>query len=161
MQALRANFLVALSFSVLGIATGYMTGLSREPAVNAILPAVLSLIAGVSIYWIGKQESQRNLVSLSVLCLSTTLLVGAIWGARERFSYETYKESLEFLKFQVDRNADIIKHKAHRQIEIDQYLKTLEEFRASTGLEYYTYDLDKGTGGNAKPEKKSSESKGD
>jgi hypothetical protein len=141
LRVVQANYLVALSFSILGFATGYITGLSREPVAHMILPAVLSLIASVAIYWVAKEENQRHLVLLSVLSLSTMLLIGTMWGARQRLSLELYRESADFLKWQIDRDADLLVHKAQRQAQIDEYLKDLENYRTKNDLPYYDLEV--------------------
>jgi hypothetical protein len=46
-------FLAKLAFSALGFVTGDIMGNSRDSAVGDVLPAVLTLVAGVSIYVIG------------------------------------------------------------------------------------------------------------
>lgn len=40
---IKELFFVLTAFSMLGMVTGYLSGFSREPALNAVLPAVLSL----------------------------------------------------------------------------------------------------------------------
>src|SRR5258708_16188199 len=69
----RGIYRVLIAFSALGLITGIVGGDSREPAVGAILPAVLSLVGGIAIYLIGKDVSQRVLVGLSIFCLSISL----------------------------------------------------------------------------------------
>jgi predicted enzyme related to lactoylglutathione lyase len=86
----RSFFIVILSFSMLGIVTGMVAGNSREPAVGATLPAVLSLIGGLAIYLVDKGIAERILVSLSIIVLSMNLIVGFFWGAVVRINAEDY-----------------------------------------------------------------------
>ena len=60
----RDRFWILLSFSMLGLITGVLAGLSRQPVIGAMLPPVLSLVGGLAIYLIGKDGSNRMLVTL-------------------------------------------------------------------------------------------------
>jgi hypothetical protein len=84
---------------------------------GAVLPPVLSLVGGLAIYLVGKDNSSRILVCLSVLTLSFNLLIGATWGATLRGEAEDYQNSLNYLK-----------HQALTEIEI-------QEFREALGLD--------------------------
>jgi hypothetical protein len=112
----RDRFWVLLSFSMLGLITGVLSGLSRQSVIGAVLPPVLSLVGGLAIYLIGKDSSGRMLVSLSVLVLSFALFVGTTWGIVLREQGEEYKSSLNYLKRQA-------------LIEIQ-----IQEFREALGL---------------------------
>jgi predicted enzyme related to lactoylglutathione lyase len=83
-------FSVILSFSILGIVTGVIAGDSREPAVGATLPAVLSIIGGLAIYLVDRGILKRILVSLSVIALSANLIIGFFWGAVLRVNAEEF-----------------------------------------------------------------------
>jgi hypothetical protein len=112
----RDRFWVLLSFSMLGFSTGVLTGLSRQPVVGAVLPPVLSLVGGLAIYLIGKDGSNRVLVSLCILVLSFNLFIGTTWGVALREQGEEYTTSLNYLKRQA-------------LIEIE-----IQEFREALGL---------------------------
>lgn len=84
----RSIFRVIIAFSLLGIVIGMIAGDSREPAVGATLPAVLSLIGGIGIYLVGTNLGQRILVSLSVSALALALIIGFFWGAVLRVNAE-------------------------------------------------------------------------
>lgn len=87
-----------MAFSMLGIVTGYLTGLSRQPAVSAVLPAVLSLFGGLAVYLIGTDQSKRLAVSLAVLAFATSLVLATSWGAAIRGAGEKYEISEAYLK---------------------------------------------------------------
>lgn len=93
-------FLVVLAFSILGMVTGYLTGFSRESAVGAVLPAVLSLMGGLMIFLVGKSKESRAIVSISMIVFSFTLLLGTGWGAVMRSTAEEFKKSEAYLKKQ-------------------------------------------------------------
>ena len=54
----RLLLLVLLAFSLLGFVTGQIMGQSREPAVMAVLPAVLTLLGGIDVYLVGAKGIQ-------------------------------------------------------------------------------------------------------
>lgn len=92
--------LVLLSFSMLGLVTGYLTGFSRESAVGAVLPSVLSLFGGLAVFLIGKNKESRIITSLAVLSFAISLVLGTSWGSIMRQSWEEGKISKEYLQRQ-------------------------------------------------------------
>lgn len=95
----RRDFvLIVLAFSMLGLVAGYLTGFSRQAAVGAVLPAVLSLMGGLAVYLLGKDKSIRAIVAISVLAFSVSLVIGTGWGAIMRDSAAEYKRSELYLK---------------------------------------------------------------
>lgn len=97
-QGKRDLALLLAAFSALGLVTGYLTGFSRSPAVGAVLPAVLSLVAGLAVFLLGKDVGSRAIVSLSVLIFSIGLLLGAGWGSVMRQTAEDYAICEQVLK---------------------------------------------------------------
>lgn len=96
--AFKELFFVFAAFSMLGMVTGYLSGFSREPALGAVLPAVLSLMGGLVVFLIGKNIESRVIVSASMLLFALTLLTGAEWGADMRDKSENYKNGEDYLK---------------------------------------------------------------
>lgn len=94
----RELVFVLAAFSMLGLVTGYLTGFSRSPAVGAVLPAVLSLVAGMAVFLMGKDAASRMIVALSVLIFSISLVIGTGWGATMRETAEDYATSEAVLK---------------------------------------------------------------
>ena len=94
----RDLVLLLAAFSTLGLGTGYLTGFSRIAAVGTVLPAVLSLVAGLAVFMIGKDATNRTIVSLSVLIFSISLVLGTSWGAVMRQTAEAYSMSESVLK---------------------------------------------------------------
>lgn len=89
-------FIFTLSMSVLGSVVGYLMGMSRDPVVGAVLPAVLSLAGGIGVFTISKStEAQILYVSSGILFLSIHVLVGSLQGAYDRQKWITYVESPE------------------------------------------------------------------
>ena len=100
-------FLVVFAFSILGMVTGYLTGFSRESVVGAVLPAVLSLMGGLMIFLVGKNQESRSIVSISMIVFALTLLLGTSWGAVMRSTAEEFKKSEEYLKYQAFVEAEV------------------------------------------------------
>jgi hypothetical protein len=96
----RDFFWSIYAFSLLGIVTGTLAGLSRQPVISAILPPVLSLVGGLAIYLIGKDKENRVLVGFCIIALSFNLLIGSVWGAKLRETSDAFKNSAEYLKAQ-------------------------------------------------------------
>lgn len=93
-RAVRRMFVVVFAFSLLGIVTGQVTGLSRVAAVGAVLPAVLSLIGGVLIYLIGtKGPRTQAIVAVSIVGMTINLLIGVYWGSKSRVVFEQYADA--------------------------------------------------------------------
>lgn len=56
---------VTLLFAIVGSTLGLILGASREPAVNAFLPAIISLIAGVAIYALPQEEVVKKIMTMT------------------------------------------------------------------------------------------------
>ncbi|MGC2074992.1 MAG: hypothetical protein WA728_02960 [Xanthobacteraceae bacterium] len=82
-------FSSGIPISLIGFLIGFMTGLSREPAVGNVLPAVLTLIGGLIIYVFGTQSDFKVLVGYCVSLLVCSLFYGLENGS---FVREGYRE---------------------------------------------------------------------
>ena len=88
---LGLTFLAVFTFSVLGFVTGKILGNSREAAVGTVIPAILTLLGGITVYVIGvKGPRVQGPVSAMVLCFALSLFFGSHFGAQLRYSYETF-----------------------------------------------------------------------
>ena len=94
---------ISLVFSVSGSVLGLLLGSSREPAVTAFLPAIISLIAGAIFFVLPKENSIKSLILLtdltegaseskykaefvvgSIVALMLSSSMGSYWGASMR-----------------------------------------------------------------------------
>lgn len=92
----KAMAAVTTACAVLGIVTGNVTGLSRDPAVGTVIPAVLSLVGGVFVFLVGtKGLARQYLVAGGIICLSLNLVIGIYWGGRSRVLYEANSKKYE------------------------------------------------------------------
>lgn len=82
-EKLRRNLLPAIGYSIpitlVGYIAGYLTGISRSPAVGSVVPAVLAMIGGLNIYFFGTEAKNRNLVGYCVFVFAFIFFYG-VWG---------------------------------------------------------------------------------
>lgn len=74
----------ALPIALLGFTIGYLSGLSRAAILGNILPAVLTLIGGATIYIFGAENKFKVAVGFCVCVLVVTLFYGTESGASAR-----------------------------------------------------------------------------
>ena len=84
-----ATLSAALAFSLLGFVTGDLMENSREAAVGAVLPAVLTLLGGVAAYIISSKGVRSQVaISAMLVCFTLSFVVGSLFGSRLRVEYE-------------------------------------------------------------------------
>ena len=106
-------------FSLVGLSTGYLTGMSREAAVGALVPAVLSLVAGAAVFLFDRTAGQSITLGLSIVGLSISLVLGTVYGSKNRFEYDTsmmelrlyYLHNLEYQKYIAEKEAMIYEYR--------------------------------------------------
>ena len=106
-----ANLWAGLPLGVAGMIAGFITGLSRAPAVSALVPAALTLTGGVALYLIRKDRSQAVAVGLAIIAFSLNLLVGTNLGSVSRERVSAQKTSLEYLRRQADDEFLLLRHR--------------------------------------------------
>lgn len=87
-------FLPTVGFSILGLAIGILTGLSRTPVVDITIPALLTFLAGFVTYvFITPKYNFENrlMASLAIFSMAFFLLYGSDKGADARVEYEIYE----------------------------------------------------------------------
>lgn len=99
----RSVYVVGIPFAIVGMITGYMTGISREPAVAAVVPSALTLVGGLIAYMIAVNSRQKLAATVIVLNFSVTLLGGSFIGATKRVEQETNLNSFEHRKAQIEK----------------------------------------------------------
>jgi hypothetical protein len=83
-------YLAVFAFSNLGFVTGSIMSDSRDSAVSAVLPAVLTLMGGVAAFLIGSKGVEKQAtVSVLILVFSLALYSGSFYGAELRVENET------------------------------------------------------------------------
>jgi len=103
-----------LPLAATGIIAGFLTGASREAAVDALVPAVLTLAGGVVVYLIGRGRIRGPVVGFVLMMFSLNVMLGVGLGSKAREKHEELSESLVALKAE-----------ANRELGIQQYRKSL------------------------------------
>jgi hypothetical protein len=94
-SAKRGEVLVLiLGMSAVGTCAGFSGGLSREPAVGAIIPAMFGILGGVVVYLFGVDRKGGAMASLMAACLSVSLFVSFVVSAQ----YRNYNDELRDLR---------------------------------------------------------------
>lgn len=108
-QSLLFSFaFTVLSFSILGYITGSIMSNSREPAVNAVLPAALTLLGGVAAFVVGSKDSDRQTaVSAIVFSFALSLYIGADYGAMIRDKIDMTFNGVEKLRNNLNYESDL------------------------------------------------------
>lgn len=93
LKAASSRYIVMLVFamSLLGTTVGITGGWSREGVVGDVIPAVLGVIGGLSVYLYGNQKSKALVVLPSVVAFTMTIYIGYFIGAEIRNPIERAK----------------------------------------------------------------------
>lgn len=98
-----------VSFSLLGVILGFLTGNSRSPVVQALLPALLTFVAGIAAYLSSKETraTWRDIIPFSMVALLVAVLLSVSHGlALKRLSIEEERDfdqrRLDFEKVQLE-----------------------------------------------------------
>lgn len=106
-RGLRSEFAKIVAFAFIGTFLGMFTGASREPITAAMLPASITLISGVTVFFFERKQAQRPDLKLAVLApMLCALVLGAAFGAHQA----SYLRVLSLMREQA----------AARQAEIDK-----------------------------------------
>jgi hypothetical protein len=93
-------FLAGAPIALVGYSMGFLTGISRSPAVGNLLPAVLAVIGGLSVYAFGSDSKFKLVVGYSVSLLIVSLFYGTQSGSFER---EVHREDRLKAVFELER----------------------------------------------------------
>lgn len=120
-------FVLTFALAILGMAAGQLTGQSREPAVNATVPAVLTLFGSFSTYFIAKEATQRVIVAGVMVAFTLNLIVGSLWGSHNRAQYAKHLNSEGYRAAQ-----DRVDYRL--ELQRLEYEKKLFDIRAAFGI---------------------------
>jgi hypothetical protein len=97
-----AGFLSGLPIGFTGMVAGFLTGSSRSPAVNALVPAILTFIGLIVVYMIGKGRLRNIIAGFTVFVFSADLLVGTDLGSASRERHEELLGSVKIQKLRAE-----------------------------------------------------------
>lgn len=104
-------FFASVPIALVGYSVGFLTGISRSPAVGNLLPAVLALIGGLSVYVFGTDTTYKSLVGYCVSLLIVSLFYGTETGSFER---EVHREDRLMAVFELERRLKL--YRTHRDL---------------------------------------------
>ncbi|MGH6663750.1 MAG: hypothetical protein ACREB2_02445 [Pseudolabrys sp.] len=91
LRTIGINLAVILSYSIpislVGYIIGYLTGDSRSPVVGSIVPSILTVIGGLSIYVFGTDNKYKTIIGYNVLVFVVMLFYGVTIGTNDRDGY--------------------------------------------------------------------------
>ncbi len=109
----------AIALGFLGWVVGYLTGMSREPAVAQVLPAVLGAVAAFAGFVAVAYDKSIG-VGMMVLPFAFCLFVGSVVGAKLHMDRPQRPEqalpSLDFLKLEALKEDAIRRYRAGLQL---------------------------------------------
>lgn len=82
-ERFRVSAVLAATAS-LGVVMGFTSGMSRDPVVDAVAPALIGLVGGLSVYVFSLEKQGSIIVGIGVAVMILSLLVGIVWGATQR-----------------------------------------------------------------------------
>jgi hypothetical protein len=83
-SAVIGGRIASVPFGFAAVYIGYITGLSRDPAVGALVPAVLSLLTAASAYLAGKDRAMLLPIGMAVAVFFLNINFGASVGSQVR-----------------------------------------------------------------------------
>lgn len=93
-------FLLAVSFSFLGLTIGIMVGLSESPVIGVVLPALLTFIGGFIIYAFVFSDNSKlgngYVLMLILISLSFFLMLGSGYSSISRSIFDSHEKEYEF-----------------------------------------------------------------
>jgi hypothetical protein len=106
--------IVGLPLGFTGVVSGFLTGLSRSPAVSATVPAALTFLGLVVVYLVGKGPARAIVAGFAVFVFSANLIVGTVLGGASRDRYAEQASSVDIRQF-----------KANEEFKVRLYCKGL------------------------------------
>jgi hypothetical protein len=93
---IRLGIFTGIPFGIIGLTSGYLTGLSRVGAVSALVPAGLTLVGGVGAFLFGKGGRTAVVAAFAIINFASMTMIGTLIGGRERVETEQAESSLQY-----------------------------------------------------------------
>lgn len=122
-----AAFGVLLALASVGALLGVAAGASRTPLVGDVLPIVISVMSGASVFALEKlgRDSLREVMPFGAMAICLTTAASLFWGSNIRAEKEQYEHQV------ASQEADFKLQQDTRSKFIDQCLKTEAQFNAA------------------------------
>lgn len=111
--------IAGLPLAVTGIIIGYLTGASREPATDALLPAALTFIGGIGIFVSRKGKNVTWTTGFVTLAFTVSLMFGVGLGANVRERHEAAENSVQALKEKADNELLVRLYRQSLRLPLD------------------------------------------
>lgn len=92
----------AFTFGLLGIVIGMTLATSRTPAVDAVLPGVLTFAGALAAYLVTRKGAHVGVATVAVVAFALHLFLGSVLGALQRGRAEAAAFDPERLRWQAD-----------------------------------------------------------
>lgn len=106
---------IGVPFTILGVVIGYLTGVSQTPVVGSVLPAVLTLVAGISVFMASDGGRKGAIASSAMIYLSFALVAGVSHGSTLRITALAAMNSFEAKMQAVSDDVTLRAFKASRE----------------------------------------------
>ena len=131
-----SSYFLMLGFAFIGMTLGLLTGLSVNPVVHAVIPALLSFLTGLTAYIFIKKDfelSNRKIAATSLIFITLFLVYGLEVGSKIRIKSELenrriehiYQKDLEKYKYELkayDLDLEVEYRKKLQKIKCDSLL---------------------------------------
>jgi hypothetical protein len=107
-----AGLQIGLPLGFTGMVAGFLTGASREPAVTALIPAILTFVGLILVYMIGKSPLRSVISGFAVFVFSLELLVGSVLGTASRDRNDEYLASVDMQRKRADQEFAVRRYRS-------------------------------------------------
>jgi hypothetical protein len=98
---IKLGVFTGIPFGIIGVSSGYLTGLSRVGAISSLVPAGLTLLGAVATYLFGKGGKAAVLAAFAIVNFSVMTMVGTLIGGREREQAARIVNSYEYKRARI------------------------------------------------------------
>jgi hypothetical protein len=98
---------IGLPLAIVAITTGYLTGNSREAAVQALVPALLGLVSAGMLALLSLRREVVWPIGVAVSLFAVDLLIGSSIGATVRDNENERHMAVEYQAFEAEREATV------------------------------------------------------
>jgi hypothetical protein len=92
----------AFTFAILGLVIGSTLATSRTPAVDAVLPGILTFVGAVAAYLVTRTGAHVGVATVATVAFALHLFMGSVLGALQRGRAEAAAFDPDRLRWQAD-----------------------------------------------------------
>ncbi|MCK4543078.1 MAG: hypothetical protein KAU17_12655 [Spirochaetales bacterium] len=113
-KTILRNLLIICSISLVGYIVGVITGNSRNPIVDVLLPLLFTFLGGLSTYVVTRSKTQNRVLTAVLSAFFTVFTLIGLWaGASNRIESENTQKiwEKELLEYETDLELYLYKQK--------------------------------------------------